>query len=51
MSAPIITTYLNETEYDAWRDFVLTSPQGMVYCLPEYLDVLCTAAGGNFRIL
>jgi hypothetical protein len=51
MSAPIITKYLDEAEYEAWQDFVVDSPQGMVYSLPAYLDALCTAVGGSFRIL
>lgn len=42
---------LSEAEYPAWRALVERSNQGSVYHLPEYLDALCTAAGGRFRIL
>lgn len=35
----------------AWRSFVDSSPAGSIYSYPEYLDVLCRATGGSFRIL
>lgn len=30
---------------------VLQSPQGSIYSLPEYLDILCSVAGGQFKLL
>jgi CelD/BcsL family acetyltransferase involved in cellulose biosynthesis len=42
---------LEDDEYAAWTRLVSDSPDGGVYSLPEYLDVLCTAAGGRFRVL
>jgi hypothetical protein len=42
---------LAEAEYDAWRSLVAESPDGSIYSTPEYLDALCSAAGGTFRVL
>lgn len=42
---------LRDPEFPAWRTFVDSSPAGSMYSYPEYLDVLCRAAGGSFRIL
>jgi hypothetical protein len=42
---------LSETEFPEWNDLVARSPEGSTYSLPQYLDVLCAAAGGSFRIL
>ena len=42
---------LDETEYPAWNQLVARSAQGALYSTPEYLDALCEAAGGSFRIL
>lgn len=42
---------LSESEYETWTELVSRSPAGSVYSTPEYLDALCSAAGGNFRIL
>ena len=42
---------LSDGVYDAWTALVQDSPYGSVYGLPAYLDVLCVAAGGAFRIL
>jgi hypothetical protein len=40
-----------ETSYPSWQRLVMESPAGSVYSLPEYLDALCSAAGGSFRLL
>lgn len=40
-----------EAQYPLWNRLVADSPTGSVYSTPEYLDVLCSAAGGSFRIL
>lgn len=42
---------LEETSWPAWEKFVAAAPGGSVYSLPAYLDALCTAGGGHFRIL
>jgi len=42
---------LGEDAFGAWVRLVSESPDGSVYSLPEYLDVLCQAAGGRFRVL
>ena len=49
--AEIQTGVLAEPEYPAWNALVGASPTGSIYSRPEYLDALCTAAGGRFRIL
>ncbi len=51
MKNGVRTGYLSEQEYDAWNRMVLQSPQGSIYSLPEYLDILCSVAGGQFRLL
>lgn len=51
MRAGFATRVLGEAEYPAWRQLVARSPQGALYSTPEYLDALCEAAGGTFRIL
>jgi hypothetical protein len=51
MGSKIITSYLHETEYDRWNTFVSKSPDGSIYSTPEYLDILCQAGGGKFKIL
>jgi hypothetical protein len=42
---------LPEAQHDAWSRLVRDSPDGSVYSLPEYLDILCRAAGGRFAVL
>jgi hypothetical protein len=42
---------LAESEYPAWNQLVTDAPTGSIYARPEYLDALCTAAGGRFRIV
>ena len=42
---------LEETAWPAWEKFVASAPGGSVYSLPGYLDALCTAGGGKFRIV
>jgi len=51
MGKQILTKYLNETEYDKWNTFVSNSPDGSIYSMPDYLDILCETGGGNFKIL
>ena len=45
------TVTLDESEYDAWSRLVASSPTGSIYSMPEYLDILCSVAGGRFSIL
>jgi len=42
---------LRETEYDEWNDLVSRSPDGSIFSLPQYLEILCRAAGGRFSLL
>lgn len=51
MSAPITVQSLSDSDYDEWGKLVATSPDGSVYATPEYLETICFAAGGRFRIL
>lgn len=43
--------YLSETEYDRWNQFVAASSTGSIYSTTTYLDALCAATGGRFRLL
>jgi hypothetical protein len=47
----LVARYLSDSEFPGWRSLLEGSPQASVYSLPEYLDALCSAAGGRFRIL
>lgn len=38
-------------EFDEWAALVSESPDGSIYSLPRYLEILCRAAGGKFSIL
>lgn len=51
MGAGVTVREIRETEYPAWNKLVAEAPSGSPYSTPEYLDALCTAAGGHFRIL
>lgn len=42
---------LSEKEYDEWNALVSASPDGSIYSTPEYLDALCAAGGGRFRVV
>ena len=50
-NAKLTVSFLQESQYGAWTQLVSHAPSGSVYSTPEYLDVLCSAAGGRFRIL
>ncbi|MGB5850685.1 MAG: hypothetical protein WBG85_00185, partial [Rhodanobacter sp.] len=45
------TRILDPADYPRWVAAVTASPDGSVYSLPDYLDALCTATGGSFRVL
>jgi hypothetical protein len=49
--ADIVVRALSESEFDTWSEVLDDSPQGSIYALPEYLDTLCSAAGGRFRVI
>jgi len=51
MAAEIRTEILPETAFADWNRLVAASPDGSIYSTPEYLDALCAAAGGRFRVL
>jgi hypothetical protein len=51
MSAAITVQTLSEADYDDWEQLVAASPDGSIYATAAYLDALCAAAGGRFRIL
>jgi hypothetical protein len=51
MGDKVTTRFLGADEYPEWATFVAGAPAGSVYSLPEYLDALCTATGGSFRVL
>lgn len=51
MGANVSVRLVTEAEYGAWNRLVAEAPAGSPYSTPEYLDALCTAAGGSFRIL
>lgn len=51
MRAKVTTRFLSESEYAEWNRLVALSPDGSIYSTPEYLDVLCSAGGGRFKIL
>jgi len=42
---------LEESAWPAWEKFVAAAPGGSIYSLPAYLDALCTAGGGRFRVV
>jgi hypothetical protein len=48
--ADVTTHVLGETEFDVWNRLVAEAPGGSIYSTPDYLDALCTAAGGRFRV-
>ena len=42
---------LRDTEFDEWSNLVSKSPDGSIFSLPQYLEVLCRTAGGRFSVL
>jgi hypothetical protein len=49
-SAPS-TRLLSEQDFPEWNRLVARSAEGSIYSQPDYLEALCEAAGGRFRIL
>jgi hypothetical protein len=50
MSGTRVVT-LEPSAYGEWDGFVAASPDGAIYSMAAYLDVLCAVAGGRFRIV
>jgi hypothetical protein len=42
---------LGEAEFGSWNEFVAAVPSGSIYARTEYLDALCSAAGGGFTVM
>jgi len=51
MKGKLSARYLTDENYPEWNRLVAASPQGSIYSTPEYLDILCSTAGGRFNIL
>ena len=51
MGKKIEVKYLSASEFELWSDFVEKSPDGSIYSAAEYLDILCEATGGHYKIL
>ncbi|MFC1476268.1 GNAT family N-acetyltransferase [Candidatus Zixiibacteriota bacterium] len=51
MKGKLSARYLTEESYPRWNRLVAASPQGSIYSTPAYLDILCRAVGGRFKIL
>jgi hypothetical protein len=51
MAGEVRAEILPETAFADWNRLVAASPDGSIYSTPEYLDVLCSAGGGRFRVL
>lgn len=49
MSAQI--RILREDEYARWDEFVMSTSTGCIYSTAQYLDALCSSAGGNFSVV
>jgi hypothetical protein len=46
-----VAVTLEPAAYDEWDGFVAASPDGAIYATTAYLDALCAAGGGRFRVL
>jgi hypothetical protein len=51
MAPDVRAGVLGEDAFPDWNRLVAESPDGSIYSTPEYLDVLCRAAGGRFRVV
>lgn len=51
MSTDFTTRPLTETDYKRWGALVSAAPSGSIFALPDYLSILCAAAGGRFEIV
>ena len=51
MARTVTVRELTRDQYTEWTRFAEESPDGSPYALPAYLDVLCDATGGRYRIV
>lgn len=51
MKAKTGARFLSPDDHAEWGRLVASAPSGSIYATPEYLDALCEATGGRFRIL
>lgn len=51
MNPAIEVRELGCDDHPAWERMVANSPHGSIYATPTYLEVLCRATAGEFRIL
>lgn len=51
MKQVLVASVLDDSQFGIWNELVAGSPAGSVYSDTEYLEVLCKATGGSFRIL
>lgn len=51
MTERFTTRVLEPAEYPDWEQFVAQSPDGSIYSLPSYLEVLCAATDASYRVL
>jgi len=47
----VVAEEVPESGFEAWSRLVSESPEGSVFSLPEYLEMLCKAGGGYFRVI
>lgn len=51
MKEPLVTRFLTEKEHPTWDALVAGAAEGSPYHSSDYLQALCEATGGRFRIL
>jgi hypothetical protein len=51
MTSALTAHTLDASQYGDWNALLAASPQGSVYAMPEYLEALCEAAGGSYRVI
>jgi GNAT acetyltransferase-like protein len=51
VSSSLTVHTLRESDYSEWATLVAESPDGSIYANTDYLDALCSTAGGRFRIV
>jgi hypothetical protein len=42
---------LDESKYSTWNELAASAPAGSIYSNTDYLNALCEATGGRFRVL
>ncbi len=51
MGEPLSVSFLAAPDHARWAAMVAAAPGGSPYATPEYLEALCEATGGTYRIL